>query len=716
MRLVEFFDITEVKITKVRHGMKPTPVTVWINPTPNELLQLWQNKGGQRFRGITDEEGNTFWWNAYDFIHPQMAEQLGIDKIMPDGWYLFGDFQDKTVPALVHYLSAGETRKHASKVPSMRPFLKHPGFRIYPIEVTEAKVIKAELEHSARRVPVIVNPGTNELLTKWKNTPDRVLRGITDTDGNSYWWDAGLSTHKSIADSLGIRIKNGWHLFKEFGIWDKVKLAHHISVNPQEVEKRVKKDPQLLALLKHPIVSIWEPEEKKTSKVTEGKIIDTPKAKLILNPSRDEFWGLVNRTKKFIDSGTAPPNARRVRSEALLKGLLHPETGDVFIWDPFMTIHVEVANYLLSNYYGEKPSVQAWANITGAEPNDSNPVYYENAGLIPFALGFWYKDRGDLDVYVDYDQTLNHPRLKRLVSNPVITEARISDIGGIKMIFNPTKQEFWGLIKRIKRYIDAGKLPPNAIQSSESLIKGVLHPETGDLIIWDPFEATHDQAIVELIDEYYGEPPDFKAWSALTGESYDEYEDDNNAGFIAIAVGYGYGEVGRTDFFVSSSKAANHPKIKALKDSAPVLLEAKGYKAGWLHTDGRIVLGSSYHDEHADIIANNHRKFGLSNEQAEEMGYDDFLIFAYSKGWIRYYLRFSSVYKRYEMGFSAQTKTLSKARPTILKMIKEYDPYHVYIDQVNNMSKVYLNLGIKGQQFENPASKLSQISKFLKRL
>ncbi len=86
--------VTETKAVKVELKRIDRPndmVRVFVNPTIENLLQISRNQKGLQMRGLSDQEGNTYWWDAYYEIHWNMADalrdQYGITD-MKHGWVL----------------------------------------------------------------------------------------------------------------------------------------------------------------------------------------------------------------------------------------------------------------------------------------------------------------------------------------------------------------------------------------------------------------------------------------------------------------------------------------------------------------------------------------------------------------------------------------------------------------------------------------------------
>lgn len=125
--------VTEGYIMKVETPVDPDPVIVSVNPSPDNLMALLQKADRGKLRGLTDERGVSYWWDAYYMTHSAMKGHFRKEEMILDdlqGWWLGLDPKIPGTIFLAHASTPYHTTDIANSIPYLGTLLKDP--RISP--------------------------------------------------------------------------------------------------------------------------------------------------------------------------------------------------------------------------------------------------------------------------------------------------------------------------------------------------------------------------------------------------------------------------------------------------------------------------------------------------------------------------------------------------------------------------------------------------------
>lgn len=229
---------------------------VLVNPTPRELAARVKSLGMKDMRGFTDKASRTtYWWEASQAIHRDVAQTLGMVDNKDEHWHIFVNDEGYGNISMNLWHPFYDTKIAVKKNPYMTKISSDPLFGIQE-SITESKVIKAHIYNVPLPVKVMVNPTSNDLLAFWSNLSAKSVRGITYKDGDSYWWDSYDATHSDLLMYLSEVLdkyseSHEWYLNSEGGV---PTLRH--AYDPVNTEALSKGYPYLRKILRNPKIRI----------------------------------------------------------------------------------------------------------------------------------------------------------------------------------------------------------------------------------------------------------------------------------------------------------------------------------------------------------------------------------------------------------------------------------------------------------------------------
>lgn len=139
--------------------------------------------------------------------------------------------------------------------------------------------------------------------------------------------------------------------------------------------------------------------------ITEVKVIRWGNTKIITNPNKQAFWNVAKEVQSELQqTGKHHPD------EALVKGVLDPESGNFYIWNPLNATHGSAVDILL-NQVG-KPSYEAWEEVTRS-PDFMD--YEHDEGFVPFVLYYQTETLKPAQAWIGYEHLLSHPSIKTAI-------------------------------------------------------------------------------------------------------------------------------------------------------------------------------------------------------------------------------------------------------------------------------------------------------------
>lgn len=196
------------------------PVKVWKNPTLSQTQALV--KRIDQMRGIDDNKGNFYMWDAHDAYHGRIAKALGVDFWSGnphDSFYLtqagrarealeWNGAPNFTING-INIWADTDTWSAKSGIGRAvgRANIPRPGKAWNP-ERTAAKLAEAQsfeitMSHHGGRVRVWKNPTRQQTQALVERLGE--ARAISTMSGDFYLWPAFHAIHETVAKELGVR-------------------------------------------------------------------------------------------------------------------------------------------------------------------------------------------------------------------------------------------------------------------------------------------------------------------------------------------------------------------------------------------------------------------------------------------------------------------------------------------------------------------------------
>ncbi len=440
--------LKEYKVIKVEIG-RSIDVDIFKNPSHQEFLNILQ---GASIRGLIDTDENLYVWDAYDAIHYDVEEALGVtgsDELFfeLEGEDIRSGSRRPAYPGTVvingivvrSRMITYDLEKRGSSL-----LMKALGVKK---KIDEYKLIKINQPFESE-IKVFQNPSYQELLSilqsSARNAPsvrqmNDLVRGLIDSKGYLYVWDAYNATHDDIEDSLGLEGKIDYLYFS---------INDELSNQPGNYEK-INKIYVNSEMYGHDVKLQAKPKFLKRAlgvkkKIDEYKIIKTDVTNVFKNPMRSEFLILLKKHKE-------------------LRGLTDYD-DNLYVWNAYDSGHWEIMKELnlTANSYGlyfsvEKESSSTW-DVKKKEIN-----------------GIWFGStfRGIEDNSIHLQRVLG---IKKKIDEYKLIKTLQTNI-----FKNPTKQEFLSLLDK------TGEM------------RGLVDVNQ-NLYIWNAGDAIHRQIEDDLID------------------------------------------------------------------------------------------------------------------------------------------------------------------------------------------------------------------------